>query len=305
MKVNAVVDVKKFSSHVQAKVMEKFEMYSSGAYRLSMQGTLEEVNKFYEDLRQTITQIEQGKNNPSLSAIPSEASASEGKESQDVTCRVPLSQYQAACQTYQKEMEMIKRENRVRIQSEVTLSFLNNGTGRDMRSKACQDITKLIQNCVGTPCSQANLPSKKKSEVGAKHPLPQKILPNSSSRGLDCPLKNSKAGQIVMEVGRRPEQTEGDVKSQENLLPFVQPVGPDISTRVSVSGKIKEITRTEGQDEVTTTDGVSQNAAEERKGATPSACRQGFGNAEGLQPKGTMSIRTERESLPGFLGYST
>lgn len=299
MKVNAVVDVKKFSSQLQAEVMEKFKKYSSGAHHLSMQGTLEEVNMFYADLRQTVTQKEQGKNSASLSSVLSETSAAEEKGSQGVTCRVPLSQYWAASQTYSKEMALIERENHVRIQPEVTLSFINNGTGRDMRWKACQDIIKLIQNCEGTPCCQADLPSETNLPLGATACASQFLVPKKDaschSKGFDCPQENSsgKDGQMSLEVGSRKGQTEGDVKNQENVLPLFPPVRVDISAR------------TGRQDEVMTIDGVSQNAAQERQEAAQPACRQGFGNAKGVQPWGKMSIRTEKESLPGFLGYGT
>ncbi|XP_063072621.1 uncharacterized protein LOC134463342 isoform X1 [Engraulis encrasicolus] len=52
IKVNAVVDVQNFSPQVQAEVMKKFKTYSSGPHNLCIQGTLEDVNMFYDKLQQ-------------------------------------------------------------------------------------------------------------------------------------------------------------------------------------------------------------------------------------------------------------
>ncbi|KAG5274826.1 hypothetical protein AALO_G00140570 [Alosa alosa] len=290
IKVNAVVDVQKCSSQIQAEIMEKFEKHSSGTHCLSMQGTLEEVNMFYAELCQTVMQKEQGENDESLSAAPIETQASEEEGSQEVSCRVPLSLYRAACQTYRKEMDFIERENSVRIQAEIILNFRNRGTGRDMRLQACKDMTRLLQNCVEPPRSQLDLP------VGTTMTNSEFLVPkkdaSSHSRGLDCPDKTEHISEVVCRVKG---QTEGDVKNHESG----QPVGVDMSTGVLETGKMKECTRS-GMQQGKKADltAVGKPGVVDKRATYPTG-------SLGDQPNGNMFIRKENESLPGFLGHDT
>ncbi|XP_062400465.1 uncharacterized protein LOC134091810 [Sardina pilchardus] len=302
MKVNAVVDVQKCSSQIRAEVMEKFKKYSLGADCLSMQGTLEEVNMFYAELCQTVMQKEQGENDESLSTVPVGTQASEvDGSSQEVSCRVPFSQYQAACQTYRKEMALIERENNVKIQAEMILNFKNRETGSDMRSKAREDMTRLLQNGVETPRSRSD-PLAGTTMSTSEFLVPKKDA-SSHSRALDCPQENcsGKTERISEAVCREKGPTEGEVKKHERG----QPVGPDVSTRLLETGKMKECTRSGMQQGKTADLTAAGQPGTVADGASyPSADGTTSGSL-GDQPKGTMSIRKERESLPGFLGHDT
>ncbi|XP_066564633.1 E3 ubiquitin-protein ligase DTX3L isoform X2 [Amia ocellicauda] len=155
MTVSLVADLRAFGPEAQEHLRKQYHQWLTSPDTLSVTGTFQDVEAFYQDLCRFDSQSQKplggaggpGGGAPAVGLVNgSPGTGLEGGARQMDSVTLPAVQYDYISKAYWRELEQIKKDNRVEMNAMVSVSFQAGKEGQATVERAQMEFTKMVQD---------------------------------------------------------------------------------------------------------------------------------------------------------------